>query len=109
MNKLLHLPLKSQWYLMIESGIKKEEYREINDYWCKRLLEKPLQYYVPFGDVNKANPNISFRYFDVARLRYGYTKKFMDFPKPAIRIGRGNPDWGAPTDRDVFIISLNKK
>ena len=26
-----------------------------------------------------------------------------------ITIGRGNPKWGAPTDRDVFIIQLGKE
>jgi len=25
-----------------------------------------------------------------------------------ISIGRGNPDWGAPIDTDVFILSLGK-
>ena len=36
--KILDLPLKKEWYNMIESGIKKEEYREIKPYWCNRLL-----------------------------------------------------------------------
>ena len=37
--EILDLPLKKQWYQMIESGIKKEEYREIKPYWEKRLLD----------------------------------------------------------------------
>lgn len=36
--KILHLPLKAQWYEMIESGIKAEEYREIKPYWIKRFF-----------------------------------------------------------------------
>ena len=42
--KILELPLKSEWYLMIESGVKLEEYREIKPYWSKRLVghESPL-------------------------------------------------------------------
>ena len=35
--KILHLPLKAQWYEMIESGVKTEEYREIKPYWVQRL------------------------------------------------------------------------
>ena len=38
--KTLHLNLKAKWYDMIESGIKKEEYREIKPFWEKRLFEK---------------------------------------------------------------------
>ena len=30
--KILHLPLKAQWYNMIESGEKTEEYRMITPY-----------------------------------------------------------------------------
>lgn len=32
-NNTLHLVLKKQWYDLIESGIKKEEYREIKQYF----------------------------------------------------------------------------
>ena len=35
--KILDLPLKAKWYEMIESGNKKEEYREIKKYWIGRL------------------------------------------------------------------------
>ena len=32
---VLDLPLKKEWYNMIESGIKKEEYRIDKPYWRK--------------------------------------------------------------------------
>lgn len=38
--KVLHLSVKSKWYKDIESGIKDEEYRLMNDYWKKRLESK---------------------------------------------------------------------
>ena len=45
--KVLDLPLKKEWYDMIESGIKTEEYREIKPYWEKRLLDyKRIKRYV---------------------------------------------------------------
>ena len=45
--KILYLPLKKQWYEMIESGEKKEEYRLLKPYWEKRLLDykKLVDYY----------------------------------------------------------------
>ena len=36
--KTLYLPLKKEWYEMIEAGIKKEEYREESPYWRRRLI-----------------------------------------------------------------------
>lgn len=40
----LYLPLKKEWYNMIESGEKKEEYREINNYWKSRLMQYSFGY-----------------------------------------------------------------
>lgn len=87
MTKILYLPLKKEWYEMIESGIKTEEYREINFYWCKRLMFKGLTH---------------------VKFSYGYTKRTMTFEIERIRIGAGNPKWGAPTEF-VFIIKLGKR
>lgn len=38
--KTLTLSLKKQWFDMIKSGVKKEEYRDANYYWVARLLQK---------------------------------------------------------------------
>lgn len=38
MNNTIHLPIKREWFDMILSGEKKEEYREFKPYWVKRLL-----------------------------------------------------------------------
>lgn len=38
--KYLHLTLKKNWFDLILSGEKKEEYREIKPYWEKRLIGK---------------------------------------------------------------------
>lgn len=37
--KLLHLPLKEQYFREIESGEKTEEFRLFNRYWRKRLTD----------------------------------------------------------------------
>lgn len=85
--KILHLTLKRQWLDMIASGEKREEYRELKPYWHKRLYLKS---------------------FDVIVFRNGYSKDAPSMRVQAgkIRIGRGNPNWGAPTDKDVWIIPV---
>lgn len=100
--KTLYLPLKAKWYEMIESGVKTEEYREIKPYWCKRIVGENTisvsgalmeKYEYPFTHV---------------KFSYGYTKRTMTFEIENITIGKGNPEWGAPTE-DVFIIKLGKR
>lgn len=61
--KVLHLTLKKKWFDMILSGEKKEEYREIKDYWLKRLTDF-------FETITPMTPN--FKHFDVIRFRNGY-------------------------------------
>lgn len=105
-DKSLYLPLKAKWYNMIESGEKLEEYREINDYWCKRLLVNPNQRLYTFdGEVRRCE-DVVFKKFSHSIFRYGYTKRTVRKEIKSITIGRGNPNWGAPTDRDVFIIKF---
>ena len=38
-HECLHLPLIRQWYDMIRSGVKKEEYRKITPYYLVRLFD----------------------------------------------------------------------
>lgn len=102
--KILHLPLKAQWYDMQERGEKPEEYREITPYWCKRFLgfEAALfSYRYNYESCNVKN-------YTHVLFRYGYTKRCFIHKIDSITIGRGNPEWGAPTDRDVFIIKHHK-
>jgi hypothetical protein len=45
--KNLQMSLKTNWFEMTKAGIKTEDYREINEYWAKRLLlyqENKLSY-----------------------------------------------------------------
>lgn len=99
--KTLHLPLKAKWYEMIESGVKTEEYREIKPYWIDRITDVVPDY--ELGKyVNKAKP------FTHVKFSYGYTKRTMTFEIESITIGKGKPEWGAPTE-DVFIIKLGKR
>lgn len=99
--KILDLPLKKEWYNMIESGEKREEYREMKPYWIKRLCRCG---YCAVSQCKKKRVPTDYTH---VRFRYGYTKRTMLFKIDSIAIGKGNPKWGAPTDRDVFIITFN--
>ena len=125
--KILDLPLKKEWYNMIESGTKKEEYREIKPYWCNRLLfghSLGIKLYEGhmFDSVTETNienplchsykyliPKYGTRGYTHVRFRYGYTKQTMLFELKGITIGKGKTEWGAPEDKEVFILKLGDK
>lgn len=95
-QKTLRLHLKERWYRMIESGEKTEEYREITDYWTSRLLDKGCLH------------------FDVVEFSLGYPKRddetrHMAFRVAGIYLGEGNPRWGAPEGKSVFIIKIGER
>ena len=86
---VLNLTIKRQWFDMIFSGEKLEEYREIKEYWTTRLL---------YRDINAVH------------FRNGYRP---DSPTVMLELlwigkGRGDPRWGAPVDKGVYILRLGK-
>lgn len=84
---------------MIESGVKTEEYREIKPYYEKRLM------YV--SDTNEfGGVEHEFNDFDYVCFHKGYTANTMTFEIDNISVGKGNPNWGAPPNKEVFIIKL---
>lgn len=111
--KFLELPLKKEWYNMIESGIKTEEYRINKPYWRKRLMRCFKSF--DWCEVGVSCHNCSvfrrklFRNYTHIRFRYGYTSRCMMFELKEITIGIGNSEWGAPKDKEVFILKLGKK
>lgn len=38
------MTLKKKWFDLIKSGKKKIEFREVKDYWTKRLMPTPFKY-----------------------------------------------------------------
>jgi len=104
--KILDLPLKKEWYEMIESGIKAEEYREIKPYWVKRFLglDQPILFSKRYG-----YETCNVKGYTHIRFRYGYTKRTMLFELDDIRIGQGKTEWGAPKDQKVFILKLGNR
>ena len=122
--KTLYLPLKKEWYEMIERGIKKEEYREIKPYYIPRFFENRLSRETIAGplleelisnlrdieDVEQAACNFGLRLkdYDAVCFSYGYTERRMTFEWKGLKIGRGRKEWGAPED-GVFIIKLGNR
>lgn len=88
--RVLRLSLKKQFYDMIESGFKREEYRELKDYWYRRLT----------------NMDGSFQHYDYITFSYGYTKRTMTYRFNGVRIGYGVPEWGGSYSLGTFCISI---
>lgn len=105
--KTLTLSLKKQWFDMIKSGEKKEEYREIKPYYTSRLtiLDSDDYDFILSGEIS-----VTFQYFDRLVFTLGYPKstdkeRRIEFKNPKIRIGTGRPEWGAEHGKLYFVIS----
>ena len=87
-KKVLHLTLKKQWFDMIASGVKKEEYREEKPYWHKRLS----------------------KHYDIIVFKNGYAKDSPVINVELLGIQRslGILEWGAPENKTVYILKLGK-
>lgn len=125
----LDLVLKYEWYDMIASGEKREEYRDVGT-WAHRLLwwmrqgttytrfrkkelEKYLSFFPEYDSVEFIKNELRFQIFDfrpydTVRFHRGYTSTTMEFKIEDITIGRGKPEWGAP-DYETFIIKLGER
>lgn len=111
--KTLHLPLKAKWYDMIECGVKNEEYRELKPYWKKRICTTcdvaRDENYTFCNEVRHNCEQLCLSGITHVCFSYGYTKRRMTYEAESITIGRGKPEWGAPTVRPVFIIKLGHR
>lgn len=115
MKRILYLPLRKEWYEMIERGEKREEYRTISPYWMERLLK--CSRLPPTADGRCINERCQgcppanrsrFKEFDTVCFSYGYTLRRMAFECKGITVGHGRSEWGAP-EHETFIIRLGKR
>lgn len=104
--KVLKLTIKKQWFDMLLSGEKKEEYREIKPYWITRLTTGETRHFLRIQGANKYH----YKKYDYVEFTNGYgkDKPSATFECRGIAIGKGNPKWGAPAE-DVFIIKLGEE
>ena len=70
-RRILNLTLKKKWFDLIASGKKKTEFREIKNYWEKRLIHKKLDE-VQFRNGYKTNSpfmRVEFKGLDIKEFR----------------------------------------
>ena len=93
---MLILPIKKQWFDMIKSEIKLEEYREIKPYYTTRFKNVGLL------DENGCTEN------EVEVLfRNGYNGNSPAFvAKVKLEIKSGNPDWGAVPGIKYYTLNI---
>ncbi|MCT3674460.1 hypothetical protein HZQ94_14830 [Elizabethkingia anophelis] len=115
--KELRLSLKKKWFEMTKSKIKSEDYRDINDYWIKRLVDKNFSW--DCNSIEKiklhlsACPNGFFKKFDINTMTLGYPKsddkeRILKLEHKGIEIRTGNPEWGAEPGKLYFVIKHGK-
>ena len=117
--KDLKLVLKKEFYDLIESGVKTEEYREITDYWKKRICKNWDDYhpghYCMYGGCCLEICGFRHKHiahdFDAVTFYLGYAKDrpSMTFRVDDIIIGKGLPELGAVPGQDYFIIKLGER
>ena len=100
---MIILHLKKKWFDLIKSGEKKEEYRNITDYYLKRLAPGYTVLYGPPGFVffNKDTHQMTkILAIENIKLVLGYPKKDnkdkeIIIKKALLSIGMGKEEWGA--------------
>jgi hypothetical protein len=121
----LQLSLKKQWFDLTKSGVKTEDYREINEYWVKRFLyhkeskltvEEIIRFimnykYYGYVDVSAifTYHDLSFKEFQQNIMTLGYPKstdseRILKLEHKGIEIRAGNPEWGAEPNKLYFVI-----
>ena len=107
----LHLVLKSKWFAMIAKGEKKEEYREIKQYYLSRFCTAMWKSLLPMAAYNPEDAKEALELcprkykYVVFQEGYSHSASTMCFRIKNIRIGYGDRNMGAPIE-PCFIIKL---
>lgn len=122
-NKTLHLVLKRKWWDMIESGEKKEEYRDFTPFYIKRLCDKPC--FNKQGEIIERkiidkwtldacekrgidlktawmDGNIVPKDYSSVTFHLGYTNNTMTYGIKDIIFGEGRTEWGAESGKGIL-------
>jgi hypothetical protein len=125
MNYTLHKTIKRQWFDMIVSGEKKEEYLDIKKYWINRLTydfevksvtEFTTNYEWDYNKLSEAiksrsdRASFSFEEFDTVTCRNGYNpiSPLVIWEHLGVRIGEGKPEWGAEKGVIYFCLQIGE-
>lgn len=115
MPSCLRLSLKAKWFEMTKSGVKTEDYREVNQYWWKRLVQCGECYRdLPDSLNDVLAPVLEWKMimpkkFDCNIMTLGYpkstdTERILRIEHKGIEIRTGNPEWGAEPGKLYFVI-----
>lgn len=113
---VLKLTIKKEWFDLIKSGEKTEEYREVKSYWESRLQlyrgEKISasewgRFYEEWYSLELVN-RISFQNYEYIEFKNGYSKDAPTIITECKGISVGKPTQNGKHlfDNDVFIISI---
>ena len=125
--EVLNLTLKKKWFDMIASGEKTEEYREVKDYWARRMvfffeemewdvleemvsdMRKPYRRHNGPEDLLQYF-GVKFRKFDAICFRNGYgaTVPQVTVECNGVSLSKGKPEWGAEPGKFYFTLRLGK-
>jgi hypothetical protein len=116
---MLTLPIKKKWFDMIASGEKKEEYREIKEYYEIRLqnLFGAITIYPSSIFSHKSEYELlqgeavpeEIRKDSVQEIifRNGYSKNSKAIKtRCRLRIGKGRTEWGAEADKQYYVLEI---
>ena len=120
--KNLQLSLKTKWFEMTKAGIKTEDYREINEYWVKRLIGNKFNEDYTIQDFihTLKNDMDNSRFVRLYQKRFTQNTVTLGYPKKddkerililehkGIEIRTGNPEWGAEEGKLYFVIKHGK-
>ena len=107
---MLTLPIKRKWFDMIVSGEKKEEYREIKDYYDSRFSKA-------FGSIRVRDSVLHNVLIATKRVewpvpvifRNGYSAMAPQIKAMCtLSIGTGKPEWGTEPGRKYYILHIKE-
>jgi hypothetical protein len=101
---ILPLVLEGEWYDMIASGEKKEEYRDAKRFWQTRIVNwnlRAMHFYRDKGSWGKTQ---------VVAFSRGYKKADMFFTIISVmpKEGSDHPEWGEP-ETPHYVIKLDER
>ena len=101
---ILPLVLEGQWYDMIASGEKREEYRDVKPFWETRIINwnfRSIHSYGVKGPWTKTK---------VVAFSLGYKKADMFFTVFRVmpKNGSHHPEWGEP-ETPHYVIKLGER
>lgn len=121
----LQLSLKRKWFEMTKPNGKTEDYRNINEYWLKRLF-KPTEFAVTKPELikiglqevinNKMQVSEMYDYMGLIPKHFTHNIMTLGYPKrddlsriktfyhEGIEIATGREEWGAEPNKLYFVI-----